>query len=287
MDDTDVWDSGAISTPAANDRVPIASGSLAGGYSLRGEFVWRDAAGLFQLAGIAGATAAHNIVPAASNLFGGLQVYNGGLHDMSLLAKGSTGEVNLSCGRSVGWGGHFKIIIDTVERVRVDNSGTLAPSADNSQTLGSSSKRWSVVYAGTGTINTSDAREKTERRGFTLAELSAARRIAATIGVFQFVGRIREHVGVVAQDVWAIMADEGLIEPIVEGVSPSSSYAFLCYDEWSAVEAADAVLDEDGEVIAAAVEAREAGNRFGIRPDQLAYFLIAAQEARIAALESA
>lgn len=267
MADTDVWALGAISTPAANDRVPIASGSLAGGYSLRGEFVWRDAAGLFQLAGIAGATAAHNIAPAASSLFGGLQVNNGGNIDMSLLAKGSTGETALSCGRSVGWGGHFKIIIDTVETARFTGS-ELRPGGDNNRTLGTGSFRWSTVYAATGAINTSDAREKTERRGFTLAELSAAKRIAATIGVFQFVGRIREHVGVVAQDVWAIMADEGLIDPIVEGETPSCAYAFLCYDEW----------DE--------IEGSPAGNRFGIRPDQLAYFLIAAQEARIAALES-
>ncbi len=40
--------------------------------------------------------------------------------------------------------------------------GIAAPETDNSYTLGTASKRWSEVYAATGTINTSDARLKTE-----------------------------------------------------------------------------------------------------------------------------
>jgi hypothetical protein len=38
----------------------------------------------------------------------------------------------------------------------------VGPNGDNNMSLGSSSGRWSVVYAATGTINTSDLREKTE-----------------------------------------------------------------------------------------------------------------------------
>ncbi len=170
----------------------------------------------------------------------------------------------------------------------------MTPGSDNDRTLGSSSLRWSVVYAGTGAINTSDAREKTWRGAPTTAELAAARRIIAELGFFQWNDAIadkgaagaRYHFGVRAQAVWAIMADEGLIDPIVEGVTPSSSYAFLCYDEWPAVEAVAEERDEEGNITVAAVAARPAGNRFGIRPDQLALFLIAAQEARIAALEA-
>ena len=40
--------------------------------------------------------------------------------------------------------------------------GVAAPESDNSYTLGTSDKRWSTVYAATGTINTSDARAKTD-----------------------------------------------------------------------------------------------------------------------------
>ncbi len=40
-------------------------------------------------------------------------------------------------------------------------AGVVAPSADNTYTLGKSTARWSVVYAANGTIQTSDARLKT------------------------------------------------------------------------------------------------------------------------------
>lgn len=41
-----------------------------------------------------------------------------------------------------------------------DVTGVCAPHTDNAYTLGTSAYRWSVVYAATGTINTSDARDK-------------------------------------------------------------------------------------------------------------------------------
>lgn len=333
MADTDVWALGAISTPAATDRVPIASGSLAGGYSLRGDFVWKqangkyyaaaavgigtnDAAGLLEIAGVSGdasavltetgvrqfalraggagsgildiadltagvssrlaITAAGNVVvggtassfkftvfgaqaaiQSATNADGNLRLINTG-QDWCVGMLGSPGSTALSFYNNTA--GSLRLALST--------AGVLTPGADNSQNMGSASLRFATFFGGTGTINTSDAREKTATRGLSSAELAAAKRIAGEIGIFQFIGRIRDHVGVVAQDVWAIMADEGLIDPIVEGETPSCSYAFLCYDEWD---------DNEGS---------PAGNRFGIRPDQLAYFLIAAQEARIAALES-
>ncbi len=109
--------------------------------------------------------------------------------------------------------------------------------------------------------------------------MAAARRIALELGFYQWNDAIaqkgaagaRLHFGVRAQTVWAIMADEGLIDPLVPEATPDSPYAFLCYDRWDG--------DADG--------AAPAGDRFGIRPDQLSLFLIAAQEARIAAMETA
>ena len=156
----------------------------------------------------------------------------------------------------------------------------LTPGSDNDRTLGASSLRWSVIYAGTGTINTSDTREKMWRGAPTETELRAARRIAGELGFFRWNDAIaakgddgaRLHFGVRAQAVWAIMADEGLIDLIANGVAPSSRYAFLCHDAWD--DAADDAT-------------RPAGDRFGIRGDQLALFLIAAQEERLAALEAA
>ena len=140
--------------------------------------------------------------------------------------------------------------------------------SDNTTSLGKSSNRWSVVYAGTGTINTSDLREKTWRGALSPAELAAAREIIAEIGVYQWNDAIAEkgddarlHVGVRAQEVWRIMAKHKLVDKIGKDGRPvATPYAFLCYDEWEA--------DED--------EGRAAGNRFGVRIDQLMMFLLAA-----------
>ncbi len=46
----------------------------------------------------------------------------------------------------------------------ITRGATLQPGGDNSQSLGTASKRWSVVYSATGTINTSDEREKLDLR---------------------------------------------------------------------------------------------------------------------------
>lgn len=167
------------------------------------------------------------------------------------------------------------------ERVRIEFNGTLRPASDNGVTLGAASHRWAVVYAGTGTINTSDAREKFWRGGFTEAELRAASRIAREIGVFQWHDAIaakgadaqdfgaRLHIGVRAQAIWAIMADEGLVDPIRRGRPGQTPYAFLCWDRWTGKDR------------------RRRHDRFGVRTDQLALFIAAAQEARLAALEQA
>lgn len=177
----------------------------------------------------------------------------------------------------------------------ISTNNDVTPGADNEQKLGSAYYRWSAVYAGTGTINTSDARDKAWRGAPSAAELAAAKRIAAELGFYRWSHAIAEkgpddarlHFGVRAQAVWAIMADEGLVDPIAEGARPDCRYAFLCHDEWDAVEAVEEVRDEEGHVVTAARPDRPAGSRFGIRPDQLALFLIAAQEARLAALEAA
>lgn len=161
-------------------------------------------------------------------------------------------------------------------RLVITSAGTWA-GADNVAALGASSVRWSVVYAATGTINTSDAREKTWRGGLNAAELRAASRIAREIGVFQWNDAIAEkgadgarlHVGLRAQAVWAIMAEEGLVDPIGRTGKPGAApYAFLCWDSWS-----------DG-------KGGRKRDRFGVRPDQLTLFIAAAQEARLTALEA-
>ena len=173
---------------------------------------------------------------------------------------------------------------DGTEMWRWEASGASRPGADNAYPIGTASHRVSTVYAGTGTINTSDARDKFWRGAANEAELRAARRIMAELGFYQWTDAIavkgeagaRRHFGVRAQAVWAIMADEGLIDPIdADGVPGDTPYAFLCWDALNA---------EAAETESAGGAAR---GRFGIRPDQLALFLIAGLERRVAGLEDA
>jgi hypothetical protein len=111
----------------------------------------------------------------------------------------------------------------------VNGSSAFAPNSDGVMTCGSSGFRWSTVYATTGTINTSDANQKTEIADLTEAELAVARRIKGLFKTFKFKDAVaakgiaaRKHVGVLAQDVQAAFAAEGL---------DAEAYGIFCSDE--------------------------------------------------------
>lgn len=130
------------------------------------------------------------------------------------------------------------------------------PSSDNSLSLGVSANRWSTVYAGTGSINTSDAREKTDIEHVSNSLAKAWGKVR--ISTFKFNdsvekkgGDARIHIGVVAQQVLAAFQSEGL---------DASKYGLFCYDEWE-----DEFEElEDGTKI----KTQSAGNRYGIRYDE-------------------
>jgi hypothetical protein len=110
----------------------------------------------------------------------------------------------------------------------VNGSTNFAPSADNAMTCGSSGFRWTTVYATTGTINTSDATQKEQIADLTAAELAVAKRIKGLFKTFKFKDAVaakgdgaRIHVGVMAQDVQAAFAAEGL---------DADKYGLFCSD---------------------------------------------------------
>ena len=85
------------------------------------------------------------------------------------------------------------------------------------------------------------------------------------------------------------------------GLNPFA-YGFICYDKWNeqtvdhaAIEAKDAVLDDGGNEIEPAVEAKDAwtevtqkaGDRYSFRYDQLTLFIAKGIHARLEALEAA
>jgi len=157
-------------------------------------------------------------------------------------------------------------------------TATFAPGSDNAYQLGAAGNRWTVVYAQSGTINTSDAREKEWRGGLNDAELRVAKRLSKLTGVYQWRdaldqkgGAARLHVGVTAQDVKAAFEAEGL---------DGFRYGMLCYDQWGSI---DAVIDDEGNEVA---PASKAGDRYGVRYDELLAFIAAGFEARLSAMEA-
>ena len=194
----------------------------------------------------------------------------------------------------------------------------ILPAVDNVYDIGQAAVAYRTIYARTGTISTSDARLKRDFRDLTAAEIAAARDLARAIGVYRWRDAVdckgdgaREHIGPTVQRAIEIMQ--------VHGLDPFN-YGFICHDTWEhqtieqsalearpavpATEAAPEVLNSLGDVIKPAVlanagfpavEARlaytevtlEAGDRYAFRYDELAMFIAAGQEARLAALEAA
>jgi hypothetical protein len=177
--------------------------------------------------------------------------------DMTLGANTGAGNFTTV---AAGTGGLY-MSVGAASRFQATES-QFRPVADNAYSLGNASQRFSVVYAGTGTINTSDERTKTELLDLDSVELAVAKELKGAIKKFKFKdvvsdkgGSARIHVGVGAQTVKSIFESHGLI---------AEDYAILCYDEWG------------DEVDKSGVVTRLAGNRYGIRYDELLAFIVAA-----------
>lgn len=147
------------------------------------------------------------------------------------------------------------------------------PSSDNLIQLGTSSRRFKEVFAGTGTVNTSDGTMKTVRGELSDAELRVARTIATAVKAYQWNDAIgakgadhaRLHTGWIAQEVAAAF--------VAEGLDPAR-YAMWCKDE----PQPDPLRPD---------EPVTGETRYGLRMDQVLAFVAAAQEQRLAALEAA
>lgn len=140
------------------------------------------------------------------------------------------------------------------------------PVLDGLTSLGGPSARWTTVYAFTGTINTSDAREKQQVRQLSEKERAVANRLKSSIRAFKFNSSVEEksqgariHFGVIAQDVISAFESEGL---------DAFDYAMICHDKWD--EQPD-IVDDDGSVIR---QYTPAGDRYGVRYEELLSFIV-------------
>lgn len=135
---------------------------------------------------------------------------------------------------------------------------TLRPRTDSAYSLGGPARRWTVVYADTATISTSDEREKEQIQDIDAAVLRAWGNVEYQ--QFKFKDAVlkkgsgaRWHIGVVAQRVKEAFEAEG-VDPF--------AYGILCYDEWEEQEE----KIEEGVGVVQQFEA--AGNKYGIRYEE-------------------
>ena len=175
------------------------------------------------------------------------------------------------------------------------HSDKVTPGRDNAQSFGSPDLRISQVYAAQGSINTSDARLKTETSGIPENLLEAwGKQVSPCL--FQWLDSIEEkgtdkariHSGFIAQQVEKAFKAAGF-DP--------ARYAAWCYDEWDDEYESEAVIDQEEEngkrkVNVADDECntwveereepiqeekshteqrlvRKKGNRYSLRPDQI------------------
>jgi len=174
------------------------------------------------------------------------------------------------------------------------------PSDDNSLDLGISSNRWANIYAGNGTIQTSDERLKSNISGISDDVLDAWGDV--NLIVFQFKDALekkgdsaRIHAGVIAQQVKSAFEARGL---------DAFRYGLLCYDKWEETDAVteiqqvkvtDEVIDDDGNIVShptfkevevIVTPAQEAGDKFSIRYEEALIIEAAYQRRRADRIES-
>jgi len=182
----------------------------------------------------------------------------------------------------------------------------LGADRDNAIDMGSSAVRFDDIHATNGTIQTSDRNEKQDIAELTDAEQRVAVAAKGLLRKFRWKDKVAEkgdkartHFGIIAQDLQAAFEAEGL---------DAGDYAMFISTTWwetqtevaaiEAVEAQDAVYNEDGELVTEAVEAVEAKEaytridtynseeeapegatertRMGVRYSELLAFIIAA-----------
>lgn len=184
----------------------------------------------------------------------------GGNYSGSLAFTNANGSTEYASLRAAADNSAYFVIGGAVGMVLAGDRSSVKPGGDNLTSCGTGSNRWSTVYAASGTINTSDAREKTPVSPFSDAECNAARQLAYEIGTYRFLAAVadkgdaaRKHVGMTVQRAIEIMSANGL-DPM--------AYGFICHDQW------------DG------------GDRYSFRPDELNAFIAAGLALRLQGIEA-
>jgi hypothetical protein len=190
-----------------------------------------------------------NYETTVSAINGGMPGYENDLMAGSLISifrRTATGTI-LTIGRRKDDG-------TTVRTINFTDVG-VNPQANNTIALGSSSYAYKDIYSVNAPITTSDEREKTQVRPLNEVEKAVGIKLKNAIKMFKWIDAVEEkgeaarlHTGVMAQEVVSIFESEGL---------NAYEYGIITYTEWE--------QDEEHEV---------AGNRFGVRYQELLAFII-------------
>lgn len=145
-----------------------------------------------------------------------------------------------------------------------------APNSDNTRPLGQPTRRWSIVYAGTSTINTSDSNLKTEISEIPDSWLDAWQEVNYVKYKFndavlqKGISGARWHIGLIAQDIYEKFQSHGL---------NAFEIGMLCYDKW------DSYTDADGNIV-------PSGEIWSIRADECQFMEMALMRRSINRLKS-
>lgn len=180
------------------------------------------------------------------------------------------------------WGGAS----GTTELLTLTLAGVLRPGADNTQDLGAAAKRFATIYAGTGTINTSDEREKRDVGPIPDDWLDAWGDVEWCRYRFRDAvkakGRAaRWHAGLVAQRVRDAFAARGL---------DAFEIGLLCHDSWTdrfveVLGKRSLPLLRRGKAVTRRVQ--KAGDRYGLRYEECFAMEAAYQRRRMDRIEAA
>lgn len=159
--------------------------------------------------------------------------------------------------------------------LRFVNNSSIRPctasgaNSNNVVAFGATTARWTVIYATTGTINTSDRREKQDIEALSDAEQRVAVAAKGLLRKFRWIDAVeakgddaRIHFGIIAQDLQDAFTAEGL---------DAGRYAMFCSDTFW--------IDTEGESYETQEEAPEGATeqtRLGVRYSELLAFIISA-----------
>ncbi|MGL4752273.1 MAG: tail fiber domain-containing protein [Aeromonadaceae bacterium] len=174
---------------------------------------------------------------------------------------------------------------NNARRWQITEGGNLNPATDNSYNIGNADSRVKEIFCANGTINTSDQTLKTKENLISDEVLDAWGDVS--IIAFQWLDAIKSKGKDMARIHYGIMAQQVRDAFIARG-QDATRFGLLCYDKWGAED--EVRCEETGAVLYPAIEA---GERWGIRPDQCLWLEAAYQrrrcdriEARLAKLEA-